>query len=67
MIPDEHRSNIVEHVVHTHQSVIEYTVDYFVKNRRRNYVTPKHYLDFIHIYLVEIQERAAYIDAQVYC
>lgn len=55
----------MEHVVHTHESVREYSQDYMVKLRRKNYVTPKHYLDFIKIYLGQLDVKAAEIDQQV--
>lgn len=64
-VPQEHRESIVEHVVHTHQSVREYCQDYLIKLRRKNFVTPKHYLDFINIYLRQLDVRAADIDHQV--
>ncbi|KAK3924935.1 Dynein heavy chain 10, axonemal [Frankliniella fusca] len=63
-IPQEHKDSIVEHVVHTHESVREYCQDYLVKLRRKTYVTPKHYLDFIKVYLQQLDIRAAEIDQQ---
>lgn len=36
-----------------------------VKLRRKNYVTPKHYLDFINNYLKLLDEKDEYIVAQV--
>lgn len=39
-------------------------MDYQVKLRRKNYVTPKHYLDFINIYLRLLVEKDNYIQAQ---
>lgn len=63
-IPDQYRSKIIEHVVHVHQSVSFYTHDFLMKLRRKNYVTPKHYLDFIQIYQNLLDEKNNYIDAQ---
>jgi dynein heavy chain len=56
---------IVEHVVHVHTSVGAYTEEFLLKLRRRNYVTPRHYLDFIHMYLKLLDEKNIYIKAQV--
>lgn len=50
-IPADHRDNIVEHVVHVHSTMHPYSVSYMQKLRRNNYVTPKHYLDYINTYL----------------
>ena len=56
---------IVEHVVHVHSTIGEYTLEFQLKLRRKNYVTPKHYLDFIHTYLKLLDEKNNYIIAQV--
>jgi dynein heavy chain len=56
----------VEHVVHVHSSIGAYTQDFLLKLRRKNYVTPKHYLDFIQIYLKLLDEKNNYIKAQVW-
>ncbi|KAF2892470.1 hypothetical protein ILUMI_13689 [Ignelater luminosus] len=63
-IPETYRDTIVEHVVYVHQRVGVYTVDFLVKLRRKNYVTPKHYLDFINTYLKLLDEKNNYINAQ---
>lgn len=64
-IPEQYRPPIIDHVVHVHQTVTEkYTPDFLLKLRRKNYVTPKHYLDFITTYLKLLQEKDAYIKAQ---
>ncbi|KAJ8934457.1 hypothetical protein NQ314_013332 [Rhamnusium bicolor] len=63
-IPEIYRNNLIEHVVHVHQSVTQFTIDYLVKLRRKNYVTPKHYLDFIVTYLRLLEEKDNYINAQ---
>lgn len=54
----------MQHAVHVHQSVGEYTKDYLLKLRRKNFVTPKHYLDFIIIYEKLLVEKDNYIQAQ---
>ncbi|KAJ8924399.1 hypothetical protein NQ315_007195, partial [Exocentrus adspersus] len=63
-IPDMYKTNIIKHVVFVHQLVIQYTVDYTVKLRRKNYITPKHYLDFITTYLRLLEEKDNYINNQ---
>ncbi|KAJ8963302.1 hypothetical protein NQ318_018771 [Aromia moschata] len=63
-IPESYRDTIIEHVVHVHQSVTQYTIDYLVKLRRKNFVTPKHYLDFITTYLRLLEEKDSYINSQ---
>lgn len=50
-ISEMYKRDIVEHVVHVHNSVRHYTQQYLQSVRRKNFVTPKHYLDFISTYL----------------
>lgn len=50
-IPEIHREPIISHIVHVHQSLKHYTQQFLLKLRRKNFVTPKHYLDFINTYL----------------
>ena len=45
-------------------SVSEYTAEFLTKLRRKNYVTPKHYLDFINTYLNLLVEKKEFITAQ---
>jgi len=42
-----------------------YTNDFLVKLKRRNYLTPKHYLDFINLYLNLIDEKSSIVAYQV--
>ncbi|XP_043489632.1 dynein axonemal heavy chain 10 [Polistes fuscatus] len=64
-LPQEYREDIVLHMVHVHKSVIErYTVDFLVKLRRKNYVTPKDYLNFINTFLRLLIEKRNYINMQ---
>lgn len=63
-IPAPHRPPIIAHVVHVHGSISGYTNDFLVKLRRKNYVTPKHYLDFIQSYLKLLEEKDSYITGQ---
>lgn len=64
-IPDEFRSIIVEHVVHVHMSVSRYTAEFLLRLRRQNYVTPKHYMDYLTNYIALLNEKDAFIIAQV--
>lgn len=50
-IPEMHREPIISHVVHVHNSIKFYSADFLQKLRRKNYVTPKHYLDYINTYI----------------
>ncbi|CAK1584360.1 unnamed protein product [Parnassius mnemosyne] len=63
-IPDEFRSIIVEHVVHVHLSVARYSAEFLARLRRNNYVTPKHYMDFLTSYISLLGEKDAFIVAQ---
>nr|XP_046467282.1 dynein axonemal heavy chain 10 [Neodiprion pinetum] len=63
-IPETYRDLIVQHVVHVHMSIGQYTAEFLTKLRRRNYVTPKHYLDFINTYLNLLGEKKEYIMGQ---
>jgi hypothetical protein len=56
---------VVEHIAHVHCSVTAYTQDFVLKLRRNNYVTPKHYVDFIHTYLNLLDEKNDCIKSQV--
>ena len=47
-----------------HISIGHYTSDFLGKLRRYNYVTPKHYLDSINIYLILLIEKKEYIKSQ---
>jgi dynein heavy chain len=63
-IPEIYRDHIIEHVVHVHTSIEDYVKDYLIKLRRKNYVTPKHYLDLMQTYLKLLDEKNLYIDSQ---
>lgn len=57
----EHRDAIVNHVVHVHKSLVFYSLQFLQQLRRRNFVTPKHYLDYIATYLKLMAEKNAFI------
>lgn len=63
-ISNHHRPAIIEHVVLVHQSLSKFTNDFLVKLRRKNYVTPKHYLDYLQSYQNLLEEKNNYIDGQ---
>ncbi|KAJ3144485.1 Dynein heavy chain 10, axonemal [Geranomyces variabilis] len=50
LVPPEHRSAIVQHMVGVHLSVGEASSEFLQKYRRANYVTPKNYLDYVNTY-----------------
>ncbi|XP_039277456.1 dynein heavy chain 10, axonemal [Nilaparvata lugens] len=63
-LPPDNLTNIIEVVVHIHSSTILFTTDFHTKLRRRNYITPKHYLDFIRLFLKLIEEKFSFIVSQ---
>ncbi|XP_050408300.1 dynein axonemal heavy chain 10 [Patella vulgata] len=64
LIPDDHRENLVSHIVLVHSSVGHYSQMFLQRLRRNNYVTPKNYLDFISTYLKLLDEKDQYILSQ---
>lgn len=64
-IPINFCEKIISHVVHVHESVANYTEDYRISQRRRNYVTPKHFVDFISLYISLLVEKNNFILSQV--
>ncbi|KAJ3018931.1 Dynein heavy chain 10, axonemal [Thoreauomyces humboldtii] len=50
LVPPEHRSAIVQHMVGVQMSVGEASTEFLQKYRRANYVTPKNYLDYVNTY-----------------
>ncbi|XP_076380407.1 dynein heavy chain at 89D [Megalopta genalis] len=63
-VPQDYRERLVEHMVYVHKTVCDSTIDFQLKLRRRNYVTPKHYLDFINTYLKLLLETKDFINVQ---
>jgi len=55
---------VVDHVVHVHLSVGDYSKDFLQKLRRVNHVTPKNYLDFISTYIKLLQEKDKFVQEQ---
>jgi dynein heavy chain, axonemal len=54
-LPDEHRSNIIQHLVYTHQEVTSAASRFAEELRRYYYVTPKNYLDYISNYRSQLK------------
>jgi P-loop containing dynein motor region D4 len=63
-IPLAQRVPIIEHVVHVHNSVKHYSAEFLAILKRKNFVTPKHYLDYINNYMRLIEETDVFIDNQ---
>jgi dynein heavy chain len=55
-LTEEERDKVCEHLVLCHQSVQQYSEEFFTKFKRRNYSTPKNYLDFIENYSKFLKE-----------
>ena len=64
-VPEEHKENVVNHIVHVHLSVGNYSLEFAQKLRRVNHVTPKNYLDFINRYAVLIKQKDKMVLDQV--
>ena len=64
VVPEEFQHEIVQHIVNVHESVEEYTREFLVKLRSKNYVTPKQFLDFIKSYLKLLSDKNDYITSQ---
>jgi dynein heavy chain len=54
-LPDKHRQGIIDHMVMVQLSVVNESVSFYESLRRRNYVTPKNYLDFISNYRANLK------------
>uniref|UniRef100_A0A8B9MLI2 Dynein axonemal heavy chain 10 n=1 Tax=Accipiter nisus TaxID=211598 RepID=A0A8B9MLI2_9AVES len=63
-IPSENSKSVIEHMVMVHESVGDFSKRFLQKLRRRNHVTPKNYLDFIHTYSKLLEEKNEFILAQ---
>lgn len=49
-LPEEHRQSIVDHIVYVHMSVQDYSRQFEEQLKRKNFATPKNYLDFLRTY-----------------
>lgn len=59
----EEREPVIKHIVMTHLSVQQYSVDYETMFKRKNFSTPKNYLDFIQSYASLLRQNRKHIDA----
>lgn len=64
-IPDSLKDAINDHVVFVHESLSHYTREYFKILRRQNYITPKHYLDYVSTYIRLLDEKNSFITHQI--
>lgn len=55
----------MDHVVHVHTSIIEYSYKFELKLKRKNHSTPKNYLDFLRNYRTQLVENRRMIDEKV--
>jgi len=65
-ISDELRDPITNHIVMVHLSVQRYSLRYEEEFRRRNYSTPKNYLDFIEAYTKMMVNERKIMDSKVH-
>lgn len=49
-LPAEQRPNITDHIVMVHTTVQQFSKDFEIQLKRKNYSTPKNYLDFLNNY-----------------
>ncbi|KAI5707535.1 hypothetical protein M8J77_004618 [Diaphorina citri] len=63
-IPESVKTAVISHLVHTHESVNGYLIEYMLLLKRPNYVTPKHYLDFIQSFLTLLKQKLQYNQEQ---
>eukprot|EP00767_Chilomastix_cuspidata_P004259 gnl/Chilomastix_cuspidata/4391.p1 GENE.gnl/Chilomastix_cuspidata/4391~~gnl/Chilomastix_cuspidata/4391.p1 ORF type:complete len:5137 (+),score=567.95 gnl/Chilomastix_cuspidata/4391:1094-15412(+) len=49
-LPAEHKKSIIDHIVYTHQTAIQYGKQYEEELRRHTHASPKNYLNFINTY-----------------
>ena len=55
-LPQEHRPELINHIVYVHLSVQEYSREFDEKLKRKNFATPKNYLDFLKTYYVSLEK-----------
>ena len=51
LIPSACYASLIEHMVHVHLSAEEYSREFVTKSRKCNFVTSKHFLDYINNYM----------------
>ncbi len=63
-IPEEDRTNVVEHMVHVHTTVLDTATQFREELRRYYYITPKNYLDFISNYRLQLKDNREKLSSQ---
>eukprot|EP00919_Chromeraceae_sp_WS-2016_P072391 GHVR01171232.1.p1 GENE.GHVR01171232.1~~GHVR01171232.1.p1 ORF type:complete len:2780 (-),score=639.98 GHVR01171232.1:32-7840(-) len=64
-LPEECRDNIVDHFVMVHSSVTDiYSPEFELKKRRKNFATPKNYLDVLYNFSTKLDQNRKSIDTQ---
>ena len=56
---------IIEHITMIHVSVQKYSIDFEQIYKRKNYSTPKNYLDFIKNYMTFLDQKRKMLDSSV--
>ena len=56
-LPEENRPQIIQHIVNVHLSVQMYSIEFDLKLKRKNFSTPKNYLDFLSNYKKLLHEK----------
>lgn len=64
-IDEELRRPVTEHIVMVHQSVQKYSEEFDAIYKRKNFSTPKNYLDFIQNYMNFLSKKRKDMDFQV--
>ncbi|KIJ45695.1 hypothetical protein M422DRAFT_778888 [Sphaerobolus stellatus SS14] len=63
-LPPTHRTAVVNALVHVHQSMHHFNTRLSRRQGRYNYVTPRHYLDFLHHYVRLFTEKRDELEEQ---
>ncbi|KAF2072162.1 hypothetical protein CYY_006521 [Polysphondylium violaceum] len=63
-IPPSHRDAVVSSLVYIHQTIGEANIRLYKKQGRQNYVTPRHYLDFINQVVLLINEKREQLEEE---
>lgn len=64
-IPQDLVQKVNDHIVMIHMSVQKYSIDFDTIYKRKNYSTPKNYLDFIKNYMKFLEEKRKMIENSV--
>lgn len=64
-ISKDHVTKVIDHICMIHLSVQKYSQDFENVYKRKNYSTPKNFLDFIKNYIKFLGEKRKFLDSQV--